>query len=218
MEFLKLATLNIQGINEITQRQTVEACMKTNKINVLGIQETKHNSNSYGKRGQFHWYFSSSVKDEDREKYEKLRNSNKPITQALKDKVFEKRGVAFVFHESIHQAVSIVHAIDGNNILAKIRATPDIFWLNTYLPHSDAGKSKTESAYGKIDEITGTCRTQKQILIISGDFNARILMEHGKPHMIGKYYIKSPHDSIHQINQHTKESRELFSEFLQKMI
>eukprot|EP00973_Karenia_brevis_P007903 1072594-Karenia_brevis.AAC.1 len=70
------------------------------------------------KRGEFHWYFSSSVSDEDRDKAEKLRQTTKNPA-APWNKVSEKRGVAMVIHDSLHTPLETVIAADNNNIIAK---------------------------------------------------------------------------------------------------
>ena len=43
---LKIATLNIRGINELGKLQTVEAWMKRNSVDILAVHETKVMTNS----------------------------------------------------------------------------------------------------------------------------------------------------------------------------
>eukprot|EP00973_Karenia_brevis_P061883 8607075-Karenia_brevis.AAC.1 len=61
---------------------------------MTGLQEAEVNTNSYEKGGEFHWYFSSNVLDEDRDEADELGQNNKRISATLWNKISEKRGVA----------------------------------------------------------------------------------------------------------------------------
>ena len=89
---IKFATLNIQGLNMIGKRQEIEKWMEEKKIDILCIQEAKINCNSTENRKGFIWYFSSEVKDADRDKANKMRSCNKRIPKTLQEKIREHRG------------------------------------------------------------------------------------------------------------------------------
>ena len=84
----------------VGKRQEIEKWMEQKKIDLLCIQETKINCNASESRNCFIWYFSSSVKDADRDKATKLKNCNKKVPAQLQEKIREHRGVVPVlFHE-----------------------------------------------------------------------------------------------------------------------
>ena len=70
----------------IGKRQEIEKWMEKKKIDLLCIQETKINCNASESRHGFTWYFSSSVKDADRDKANKLKNCNKKVPVQLQEK------------------------------------------------------------------------------------------------------------------------------------
>ena len=75
------------------------------KIDLLCIQETKINCNAMECRNGYTWYFSSGVKDADRDKATKLRNNNRRIPPNLQEKIREHRGVGFVCSNELHEHV-----------------------------------------------------------------------------------------------------------------
>ena len=83
---IKFATLNIQGPNMIGKRQEIEKWMEEKRIDILCIQETKINCNATEKRNGYTWYFSSDVKDADRDKANKMRSCNKKVPITLQEK------------------------------------------------------------------------------------------------------------------------------------
>ena len=58
---LKIASLSVRGMKEISKREQVVTYMKNNSIDLLCIQETKVPSSSIEQRGNYVFVFSSSV-------------------------------------------------------------------------------------------------------------------------------------------------------------
>ena len=84
---LRIAALNVQGLNEITKTQTIERWATDNKMDVVMAQETRINDSSKEERPKHIWFFSTSTKYKDKEKLEKKKqkenekpgqNGNKP--------------------------------------------------------------------------------------------------------------------------------------------
>eukprot|EP00973_Karenia_brevis_P011139 1507622-Karenia_brevis.AAC.1 len=65
--------------------------MKKRGIEIPAMQETKVNTNSREDRENYVWYFSTGVKDSDRNKYNKLKDSGKRIPPAVINKIREHR-------------------------------------------------------------------------------------------------------------------------------
>ena len=93
---MKVATLNVQGINIIGKRQEIETWMEQKQIDLLCVPETKINCNATEKGNVYRCYFSSGIKDSDRDKANKLRNCNKKIPMQIQEKFREHSGVGFV--------------------------------------------------------------------------------------------------------------------------
>ena len=51
-----MATLNIRGLRSFGKRQEIEAWMRSEKIDVMCLQETKDTETSIQKRKYFTWY------------------------------------------------------------------------------------------------------------------------------------------------------------------
>ena len=146
---IKFATLNVQGINMIGKRDKRQKNGWQKRIDILCIQETKINCNATENRNGFSWYFSSDVKDADRDKANKLRNCKKiPLT--LQEKVREHRGVGSVCSKKIDRHIERVTAHDSNNIKMKIKGAVDIVLHNTYQPHAgEKNEDRKDEEYRK---------------------------------------------------------------------
>ncbi len=68
---LKVASLNVQGFNKITKRQSIEKWALERKIDVAMAQETRINETSREEKPKHMWYFSTSTKFKDKEQVEK---------------------------------------------------------------------------------------------------------------------------------------------------
>ena len=58
---IKVASLNVRGLKEITKREQVITYMKSNSIDLLCLQETKIPSSSVEQKGNYVFVFSSSA-------------------------------------------------------------------------------------------------------------------------------------------------------------
>ena len=63
--------MNVQGLNEITKRQSIEKWALEKKIDVVMVQETRINDASKEEKPKHIWYFSTSTKYKDKEQVEK---------------------------------------------------------------------------------------------------------------------------------------------------
>ena len=89
----KIATLNVQGLNEITKRQTMEKWAAENKIDLVMVQETRINDSSKEEKPKHIWFFSTSTKYKDKEQVEKKRAGGGRATRAEWKQALEYRGV-----------------------------------------------------------------------------------------------------------------------------
>ena len=63
--------MNVQGLNEITKRQSIEKWVLEKEIDVVMAQETRINDTSREEKPKHIWYFSTSTKFKDKEQVEK---------------------------------------------------------------------------------------------------------------------------------------------------
>ena len=130
------------------KRQEIEKWMDQKKIELLCIQETKINCNATESRNGFSWYFSSSVKDADRDKATKLKNCNKKVPAQLAEKIREHKGVGFVWTSKLEESIKRVSAHDSNNMTLSITGEVDLIIHNTYQPHAgEKNPDKTQTVY-----------------------------------------------------------------------
>ena len=66
-----MACLNVQGLNEITKRQSIDKWALEKKIDVVMVQETRINDASKEEKPKHIRYFSTSTKFKDKEQVEK---------------------------------------------------------------------------------------------------------------------------------------------------
>ena len=64
---LRMATINCKGLNILGKREHIINWMRKNNIDVACLQETQISSNSKETINGYTFYFSSSVKDKDRD-------------------------------------------------------------------------------------------------------------------------------------------------------
>ena len=123
-------------------------------IDLPCIQETKINSNANECRNALTWYFSSGVKDADRDKATKLQNCNKKVPVQLQEKIREHRGVGFVCSKKMDKHIEKVSAHDSNNITLSIKGAVNTVIHNTYQLHAgEKNDDKKNKEYRKVQEI-----------------------------------------------------------------
>ena len=205
----------MQGINTLGKRQEIEKWMESKKIDLLCMQETKINCNAMECRNGFTWYFSSGVKDTDRDKATKLRSINKKIPQNLPEKIREHRGVGFVCSNELHEHIEKITAHDSNNIVLQIKGKVDLIFHNTYQPHAgEKNEDKKNKEYKTVHEIKEHMKRQNHCYVPVGDFNARILREEGlNPRNFGRHFLKTKRE-LNEINQDVLNNRERFIDFV----
>ena len=68
---LKIASLNVANIREAGKREMTEIWMRSQGIDLLGIQETK-NEHDRETRSEFTWFFSGETKNDERKQKQLL--------------------------------------------------------------------------------------------------------------------------------------------------
>lgn len=213
----KIASFNVQGTNMGGKRQEIETWMEHRHIDVLCLQESKNNCNATESRRGFTWYFSSSIKDADRDKIKKIRESGKKPPPQLVNKTTQKRGVAMVLSKRAEAALIRITAHGSNNMTGLFRGKTNILIHNTYQPHAgEKDKDLKDAEYHKMHAIRTHESRQNQAYFLAGDFNARILKACGlKTECFGKHFLKS-HKSIEELGQEVWDNRERFVNYVQE--
>ena len=85
--------MNVQGLNEITKRQSIEKWALERKIDVVMVQETRINDTSREEKLKHIWYFSTSTKFKDKEQVEQKRAAGGKATRADWKQALEYHGV-----------------------------------------------------------------------------------------------------------------------------
>ena len=96
---IKIATLNVQGLNSLSKREEIMRFMEKHDIDIIALQENKINSNSKEEKNGFYWYFSSDVSDKMREKVVNKRETGERPSKIEWEQSTERLGTGFVMKE-----------------------------------------------------------------------------------------------------------------------
>lgn len=149
----KIATWNVQGLNESGKIENVLNEMNNMNIDILGISETflKGTGDSIyslpsGER--FRFIYSGGERS--------------------------RKGTGFLLNQKTTKYVTAILPISERIIAMKIQANPvDLFIIQCYAPNLDSEEEEKEAFY---DELRVTVGKKKsfEILILMGDFNAKV--------------------------------------------
>ena len=165
--------------------------MKDLQIDIMCLQETHINTNSYEETYGYFFIFSTSVSDKERDERNKQakekasqrkgkgkgkgRESRKGQQLAI-----ERAGVGFIIDENILATVQDIEQISGRNIKLTLNSyTNPIHIISTYAPQSSVGNNENDrdkikdQYYDELNEIIDGI-PEAEILKVMGDFNARL--------------------------------------------
>lgn len=161
----RLATWNLRGLNQTGKLQIVQSELMRCGMDVVGISETHWQGSGHFKSSNYTVYYSGT---EDRRIH----------------------GVGFLVSDKVNRAVMGYETINERMIMIKINSQPCIVnILQVYAPTSDADDELIEEFYSTVEDAIGKI-PNKEILIIMGDFNAKVGSTLNDRHMrsvVGKY-------------------------------
>ena len=217
---LKIASLNCRGLSSASRRERVVHLMKKHAIDILCLQETKINSNAKECHDKYVMFWSSGIKDEDRNKAAdlwrsgKASSSNRAHAQIFRNAI-EHLGVGIVYAKHLEKYVVDIRQRDARNIMLTLRMQAgylDI--ISTYAPqacHRDADAAeKHDHELSKLVQIHYSYSPR----IILGDFNARLIK--ALPHeasSFGSFTLGKSWADLDSLSDSQLNNRALFAEF-----
>ena len=211
-----VAQINMRGLSTAEKRNTVDKWGADNNVDFLTFEETKVNSNCVKHTENYVWFFSSKVKNEDRDKANKLRESNKPLGQELTNLTAERRGVGIAIKKNLISSVTAVKPISDRLMYISVKSNIDMYIIAAYAPTADSHDSDKEAFYVTFEETYKNIPNHN-VKIIGGDLNAKIIWmeEDGvQEQCIGKHYLKADDATINNVANTTLDNRNRFLNFV----
>lgn len=117
-------------------------------------------------------------------------SSNNNLVICSSNENESKNGVAIIINKNIKEAVSGYEAVSDRIVTVRIHAQPvHLNFVQVYAPTSTATLQEIQELYGKLSETIDKI-PNREIIIIAGDFNAKIGNTNGDDHLrnvVGKY-------------------------------
>ena len=224
---LRIATLNIRGMNYITARQQVTYVMKKHSIDILALQETHVNYTGKETHDDYIFYFSSSIDDDQRKRTEvdleaynaKCKKDKIQHDEAqrermrIRQRAAEKLGCAIVYAKKLNLDVDI-QATDHQHILMTINTKPiSINIAATHAPHANHTTQTKNIHYETLGQHVDKWKPHEVNLIL-GDFNARLLEQLPQEStIIGKHVYRESSSTIQDLSEPQQQNRHLFTDF-----
>ena len=220
---MKIASLNLGGgINHLSGRQKIVHLMESQRIDILALQETRVNNNCVEQHGDYAFYFSTSVNQEQKSHAEKERQRQSKLRCKTLSEIelynldAEKQGVALVYHKRMQKSKLNVKQINGRLMLITFDTVPiRTNLIAIYAPHSGRNYQELEQFYhdltGLISEIP-----KHEINVIMGDWNVRLQerLPH-ESHVVGPHVFRDEHSKIENLNDDQQRNRTEFIMFCQ---
>jgi hypothetical protein len=130
---IRVASLNVRGMKEISKREQVVTYMKHNSIDLLCVQETKIPSSSIEQRGNYVFVFSSSVEGGN-----------------------DHHGVGFCYSRKIEKYRN--HYVQHSSHLAEIEVNMHgnpLVILTAYMPHDASDETNRLAAWEEVSNRVG---------------------------------------------------------------
>ena len=125
---IKIASLNLGGgINHLSGRQKIVHLMKSQRIDILALQETRVNNNSVEQHGDYIFLFFHIRKPWTKSRAEKERQRQSKLSCKTLSEIelynldAEKQGVALVYHKRMQKPKLNVKQINGRLMLVYFR-------------------------------------------------------------------------------------------------
>ena len=188
---LKIATLNVRGLNVILKREKIATWLEKENIDVLAIQETKINvamaeTWKAPKGTKYTIYTSTSIKDKDRELVDNIRTKGKRPTQEQACRSIEKHGVGIIIRNSLFEDIKIESK--GGRIIRLESKKSKVAFTSAYAPTTDKEEEELADFYNNLSLTTEEIPSRYKMFIL-GDFNAQILKRENEfeAELIGKH-------------------------------
>ena len=226
---LRIATFNLKGMNYIAARQQIVYLMQKHNIHVAALQETHINYTGKEQHGDYNFYFSSNIDDEQRKETDiqlealnqRLRKKQITEVEAKRERMTiinrstEKLGVGFLYKKSFFDSAEIdIKSLNNRVMSMKIHSTPiPINIINLYAPHAGHSAQTKMEFYNLAHQLTQEIPSHS-IKIIVGDFNARLIeaLPH-EQHLIGAHVYCAENNSIHDLTNEQIDNRHNFINF-----
>jgi len=207
---MKLASINVRGLNDITKRQHITKWAEDNEVDILCMQETKINANTKENWGTYEAYFSTDIDAKTRDQAETKRHQGHKITRAEWQAIAEHHGVGIAINKKLIPHLLEIKAHSGRLIEAVFLNTTNVRIVSAYAPHAARPVEEKEHFYETLGELTNQHRHWH--ITIAGDFNAKLT---GRKDIetahIGRRILRGdrPRD-LELLPDDTQQNRELF--------
>ena len=220
IQAFRIATLNCRGLASISNRERIIHTMQKHKIDILCIQESKVNSNSREVHDGYEMFFSSSIKDDDRNKAYDLKRSgtasrDNPEHGRIFRSSIEHLGVGIIFSKKVKPHVLDIQQHSARNLILTLKSqTGPLDIISTYVPqacHKD--KAAADDHYAELDLLLNRRYAYSPKLIL-GDFNARLIK--ALPHetsAIGPHTLGAHSYELDFLSEAQLDNRSRFVEF-----
>ena len=142
IQAFRIATLNCRGLASISNRERIIHTMQKHNIDILCIQESKVNSNSREVHDGYEMFFSSSIKDDDRNKAYDLKRSgtasrDNPEHGRIFRSSIEHLGVGIIFSKKVKPHVLDIQQHSARNLVLTLKSqTGPLDIISTYVPQA----------------------------------------------------------------------------------
>ena len=215
----KIASLNCRGLASPSSRERLVHTMKKYHLDILCLQETKINVNSMELHDGFSFYWSSGIKDEDRNKAIDLKRSGKgsrdnPEHGQTFRNAIEHLGVGVVLHPRIRKYVLDVRQHSARNIMVSLKTRCGVLdILSTYAPQACHRDSQAaEAHYAELESLVSINYAFAPKLVL-GDFNARLIKALPHETCVGPYTFGIERQDLDFLSDAQLENRFKFVEF-----
>jgi exonuclease III len=183
--------------------------------------------------GDWHWFYSSSVLPKDREIVEKLKKNNRRPTVKQASKAREYGGVGCMIHNSIRHLIEDVKPVNGRLMVITVKGNPKLKIINSYSPQADMDNAEMKSNpseenitaaqhkfaqqeniksshYENINAELDLCKMSRQLVILAGDFNAKLHqpLNELEETVLGKNLWGADKEGILKMSKSTRSNRE----------
>lgn len=143
--------LNARSLTRADKRQTIDKWANHHKVDAMMFHEGKVNSNCIMESKKYICFFSSGVKNEDRDKSEKLKKNSQRIPNELKNATAEHRGVCVALYKGYKGLIENVEALGDRMIHICLRSRNQLHLVAAYAPTSPAETQEKEQFYERFE-------------------------------------------------------------------
>ena len=181
--------------------------MKTLKIDVLGLQETRINRDCLEQHDDYVFYFSSSITHETRSHAERVRREQQDLVVKELSEIelynldAEKLGVGLVMHKRWNNSKQNLQQINNRLLMVTFDTSPiRLNVIVAYAPHAGKTQQEKDLCYREIQQTYNTLPPH-EINLPLGDFNSRLMEV--LPHessFIGPHIFRHQHSSLDELS------------------